>query len=84
MERYIDYVERQLAEGIRLNVLAKPVLGLFHALPNGRLFRRHLSENAHKRGATADVLREALEIVTRPAPARPSTQTLELVSGGEM
>jgi tRNA-dihydrouridine synthase A len=44
------------------------ILGLFNGLPGARAFRRHLSENAIKRGAGLDVVRAALDHV-RDVPA---------------
>jgi tRNA-dihydrouridine synthase A len=65
LEDYIAYVERQLALGVPLNTLTKHMLGLFSGQPGGRQFRRHLSENATKRGAGIDVLLAALFQVSR-------------------
>jgi tRNA-dihydrouridine synthase A len=59
-EKYVGYVEQQLAQGVPLNAMTKHMLGLFNGRPGARLFRRHLSENATKRGAGIEVLREAL------------------------
>jgi tRNA-dihydrouridine synthase A len=60
VEGYALYVERQLAGGVPLNAMTKHMLGLFNGRPGARLFRRHLSENATKRGAGIPTLREAL------------------------
>lgn len=38
------YIARKLAEGVPLHALVKSMLGLFHGLPGGRLWRRALSE----------------------------------------
>jgi len=57
----IPYVERQLAQGARLNNIARHVLGLFHGANGARAWRRHLSEHAAKPGADARVLLRALE-----------------------
>jgi len=65
-EAYLPYVERELAGGTPLGAITRHILGLFAGQPGGRLFRRHLSENAHIRGAGIEVLREALKHV---APA---------------
>jgi tRNA-dihydrouridine synthase A len=62
VQRLIPYVARHLERGGRLNNVTRHVLGLYHGRPRGRLFRRHLSENAVREGATLDVLREALRI----------------------
>jgi tRNA-dihydrouridine synthase A len=66
VENYIAYVEGKLSDGVPLNAMTKHLLGLFHGLPGARLFRRHLSENATKKGADSSVLREALAYVARP------------------
>jgi tRNA-dihydrouridine synthase A len=60
VEAYVVYVEGQLARGVPLNAMTKHLLGLFNGRPGARLFRRHLSENATRPGAGANVLREAL------------------------
>jgi len=60
IEAYVDYVARRLADGAPLNAMTKHMLGLFHGRPGARLFRRHLSENAPRRGADLSVLRDAL------------------------
>jgi tRNA-dihydrouridine synthase A len=63
VEAYIDYAGTQLAKGVPLNALTKHMLGLFHGQPGARLFRRHLSENATKKGAGLSVLRDALALI---------------------
>jgi tRNA-dihydrouridine synthase A len=65
VEAYLDYVARQLAEGVPLNAMTRHMLGLFNGRPGARLFRRHLSENATRPGAGIEVLREALAHVSR-------------------
>jgi tRNA-dihydrouridine synthase A len=62
---YLDYVERMLSRGVRLNAMAKPMLGLFNGRPGARLFRRHLSENTTRPGADSEVLRTALSLLSR-------------------
>jgi tRNA-dihydrouridine synthase A len=60
VDGYLVYVEGQLPRGVPLNAMTKHMLGLFNGRPGARLFRRHLSENATKRGAGIDTLRDAL------------------------
>lgn len=57
---YLEYVGRKLAEGVPMNALTKHMLGLFNGRPGARLFRRHLSENVHRKGADISILLEAL------------------------
>ncbi len=60
---YRAYAAAKLAEGFRLSALLKPLMGLFHAEPGGRLFRRVLSEEGGRRGAGPEVIDHALEAV---------------------
>jgi tRNA-dihydrouridine synthase A len=62
-EALIPYVERQLARGTRLYAIARHLLGLFHAVPGARAFRRHLATEGVKPHADARVLRQALALV---------------------
>ncbi len=63
VEKMILYADRQMQNGARLHHITRHMLGLFHARPGARLWRRHISENAHLPGAGPQVLREALELV---------------------
>jgi tRNA-dihydrouridine synthase A len=63
LEAFKPYAERELAKGAPLNAMTKHVLGLFNGLPGARAFRRHLSENAVKRGAGIEVIDQALAFV---------------------
>jgi tRNA-dihydrouridine synthase A len=56
LELLIPYVQQQLQAGVRLNSVARHILGLFHGMPGGRLWRRHISENGCKPGADETVL----------------------------
>ncbi len=68
IETLLPYVEQQLARGAHLNHITRHILGLFQGVPGARKFRRHLSENAYKPAADADVLRHALDLVRASAP----------------
>ena len=63
LERFMPYVERELAEGAALHHMTRHVLGLFQGQPGGKRFRRHLSENANRRGSDLGVLRAAMKTV---------------------
>ncbi|MDH3279608.1 MAG: tRNA dihydrouridine(20/20a) synthase DusA [Gammaproteobacteria bacterium] len=63
---YMDYCERQLSAGCRLNLLTRHVIGLFQGQPNSRAWRRYLSEHAHRTGAGIEVIRAAAEHVCAP------------------
>jgi tRNA-dihydrouridine synthase A len=59
----IPYIERELAQGVRLNAISRHVLGLFQGVPGARAFRRHLALEAVKPGAGASVIVDALALV---------------------
>ena len=57
---YLPYVARQLSDGTPLQHMTRHILGLFHGVPGGKAFRRHLSENAFRRDAGLSVLEDAI------------------------
>ena len=59
----LPYIERELAAGTRLHAIARHVLGLFHAVPGARTFRRVLASEAVKPGAGVEVFVRALALV---------------------
>jgi len=59
----IPYIERELANGVRLHSITRHVLGLFRAVPGARAFRRHLATEAVKPGAASAVMADALALV---------------------
>ena len=63
VEQLIPYAERLVATGTPLHALTRHVMGLYQGQPGGRLWRRHLSENAPTRGDDPQVLKEALALV---------------------
>ena len=63
VEQLIPYIENELAQGARLQHISRHILGLFHAQPRGKLWRRYLSENAHKKDAGIEVIRAATKMV---------------------
>lgn len=63
VEQMLPYIENHLQQGGRLIHITRHMLGLFHGLPGGRMWRRYLSQNAHKPGADTQTVREALQIV---------------------
>ncbi|MCE9521596.1 MAG: tRNA dihydrouridine(20/20a) synthase DusA [Alphaproteobacteria bacterium] len=70
VESFLPYIARELANGTPLNVMTMHILGLFNGLPGARAFRRHLSENAIKRGAGVEVVRAALALVHEDSAER--------------
>jgi tRNA-dihydrouridine synthase A len=64
----IDYAWHELAHGTYLSHITRHMLGLYHGQPNGRLWRRILSEGAHRPGAGPELLEQALEAVEHLNP----------------
>jgi len=58
-----SYAKRALTNGARLNHITRHMLGLFHARPGARIWRRYLSENVPKPGAGPEVIEQALALV---------------------
>jgi tRNA-dihydrouridine synthase A len=69
VRQYTDYVAGQLRHGVPLHAMTKHMLGLFQGRRGARLFRRHLSENAVRKGAGLSVLLDALALVEPPIAA---------------
>ncbi len=67
LEAYMEYCDRQISEGeaigTRLDHMTRHILGLYHAQPRARLYRKYITENAKQPGATSQVLKEALSIL---------------------
>lgn len=63
VEAMLPYLEAQLSTGVPLNSMTRHMLGLFTGQPGARLWRRHISENVHKPGAGAEVVKAALSLV---------------------
>jgi tRNA-dihydrouridine synthase A len=66
IESLYPYIERELSNGTYLGHITRHILGLFQGVPGARQWRRHLSENAHKAGADARVVEQALDLVRLP------------------
>lgn len=65
LERFLPYVERELSRGTHLHSMSRHILGLFQGLPGARAFRRHISENAPRKDAGAEVITDAMALVPR-------------------
>ena len=63
IEQMLPYIEQRMSQGRPLKSITRHLLGLFHAQAGGRAWRRHLSENAHLKGAGIDVVVDALSLV---------------------
>jgi tRNA-dihydrouridine synthase A len=59
---YATYCAEQHEQGVSLSVLTRHLLGLWHNIPGAKQFRRHISEQSHKPGATVAIIEEALAL----------------------
>jgi tRNA-dihydrouridine synthase A len=59
----IPYIERELADGVRLHAITRHLHGLFQGVPGARAFRRRLAEAGGSSQADAALLVEALALV---------------------
>ena len=60
------FIEKELERGVFLTHISRHIMGLFHGMPGGRQFRRHISENAYKPGSGLEVIETALSKVREP------------------
>jgi len=60
----IPYIERELAQGTRLHGITRHQHGLFRGVPGARAYRRHLAGAASTPHAGAELLADALSLVT--------------------
>jgi tRNA-dihydrouridine synthase A len=65
VEAMVPYVEQRLAEGTKLSHITTHILNLFAFQHGASAWRRHISENAHRDDAGAEVLVDALALVPR-------------------
>jgi tRNA-dihydrouridine synthase A len=63
LEALVPYVEQELQAGVPLQAMTRHVLGLFQGRSGARRWRRTLSENAHRAGVGAELLRAAAAFV---------------------
>lgn len=60
VEAYLPYLSVKLGEGVPLNAMTRHILGIFQGMPGARAWRRHLSENAYKKCADLQVVKDAM------------------------
>lgn len=63
LDKFIHYAEQQNAAGTRLHHMSRHILGLYLGQKGARAFRRHITIHAANREASAEVLREAKQLV---------------------
>ena len=64
VEAMLPYIEQHLTEeNATIGHVTRHMLGLFQQMRGAKQWRRYLSENAHRKGAGTEVIREALALV---------------------
>lgn len=63
LQQFIPYVEDQLSQGVYLKHMSRHLLGLFQGISGAKAWRRHISENSYKVGASIEVLEDAASLV---------------------
>jgi tRNA-dihydrouridine synthase A len=77
IEGMLPYIEQELAKGIYLSRLTRPMLNLIIARPGAKAWRRYLSEHAHQPGAGTKTLLEAMKLLPSVVlDERPLAKTL--------
>ncbi|MDF3031981.1 MAG: tRNA dihydrouridine(20/20a) synthase DusA [Moraxellaceae bacterium] len=67
--QYLEFMARELAEGVPLAQMTRHILGLYQGLPGARRWRQHISEHAHRKGAGLDVVWQAVERMRQTSAA---------------
>ena len=63
LQKFIPYIEQELALGTPLHHMTRHILGLFKGQKGGKQFRRHLSEKSYDKNANIGILLEAISYV---------------------
>lgn len=59
LQQYLEYCEREIRNGCRLDRLSRHIVGLFQGQPGARIWRRYLSEQVRLPNADTEVIRQA-------------------------
>ena len=62
----LPYIEQRMSEGRPVKSITRHLLGVFQGQKGAKAWRRHLSENAHVKGAGLEVIEQALSLVPDP------------------
>lgn len=63
LQRFYPYLEQHMSQGMPISKVVRHIIGLFHAQPNGKQWRRYLSDHAFKRDAGIEVIQQAENLV---------------------
>lgn len=65
IEKFIPYIEEQMRGGVKLASITRHILGLFQNIPGAAVWRRTISEHAHKKNADVNILKQALFAISQ-------------------
>lgn len=65
----MSYARQQIASGVRVQAIVRHILGLFHACPGARTWRRALSESMPAAGADVQIISQALDAMKASSEA---------------
>lgn len=60
IEKMLPYIENQLKNNVKLSSMTRHILGLYQGQKGARMWRRYLSENAHRSNVGIEIINEAL------------------------
>ena len=63
IEQLMPFVQKELANGTPISRITRHILGLFQGQPGAKAWRRHISENAHSKETTPELITEAARMV---------------------
>jgi tRNA-dihydrouridine synthase A len=74
VDRYLPHIRRQLALGTPLAAMSRHMIGLFHGQPGARAWRRILTVEGSRAGASAEVVAAALSEARRASARTPELE----------
>lgn len=69
LSQYLEFMSKELQEGVSLSQMTRHILGLYQGLPGARKWRQYISQNAHRKGAGLEVVQQAAEQVQQAMEA---------------
>ena len=69
LSQYLEFMSKELQEGVSLSQMTRHILGLYQGLPGARKWRQYISQHAHRKGAGLEVVQQAAEQVKQAMEA---------------
>ncbi len=63
IEAMCQYIDELREKDVYLSYISKHMLKMFTAIPGAKAWRRHISENSHKKGAGSEVILQAMAFI---------------------